>query len=194
MRRVFVLTMLLPISLLFITNCQKECDCESQNHLEFANNSIPLNKAILENWGVHVQDEAYQGYRLIVGAFSPEVTIHISDFDVDSLSGRGHGILFELFSSEPNNFSSADFTYSMEHTTGTFSFGLLYHDFLFEHDDWLEEEFINSGNLALTVNDDKLTLEFTGHLESGELVTAYYSGEYIFRELLVGLHRSIEIH
>jgi hypothetical protein len=183
MQKLHLTLFILSISFLLFSNCKKECDCKNQGRLEFEGNTLALDKAILENWGEHERDEAYEGNRQVVGVFSPEVTIHYSDSDVDSMSGLGHGILFELFADEPNNFNSSGFTFSAEYTTGTFSFGLVYHDFLFEHDDWLEEEFINSGNLTLTANDGELTLEFTGCFESGELVTAYYYGEYIFLEI-----------
>ena len=126
---------IITLSLLFFVSCKKDCDCNIQNRLEFEENTITLNKAVLENWGEHLQDEAYDGYRLIVGVFSPEVTIHYSGSDVDSLSGLGHGILFELFSESPNDFEKTNFTYSATNTTGTYSFGLVYHDFIFGHDD-----------------------------------------------------------
>lgn len=183
-KQIFNAAIILIISLITFGSCKKDCDCNNQNRLEFDNKTISLNKAILENWGEHVQDEAYEGYRLIVGAFSPEVTIHSSNSDVDSLSGLGHGILFELFSGSPNNFNTTDFTYSADHSSGTFSFGVIYNDFLFDHDDWLEEEFINKGNLSLTAKDGILTLEFTGYFEAGGYVTAYYSGEYLFLEII----------
>ncbi len=151
--------------------------------MEFEDNTISLNKSILENWGEHVADEAYDGYRLIVGVFSPEVTIHFSESDVDSLSGQGHGIMFELFAEVPNNFMGSEFTFSENHTIRTFSFGLVYHDFLFNHDDWLEEEFIDKGNLSLSANNGVLTLNFTGNFQSGEVVTTHFTGEYIYLEI-----------
>lgn len=167
------------------SGCKKECDCENLNRLEFAENTIGLNKAILENWGVHTIDEPYEGYRLIVGVFSPEVIIHHEDSDVDSLSGLGHGIQFELFSEKPIDFGITQFTGSADHIIGTFSFGLVYHDFRFNYDDWLDEEFIASGDLSLQVMGNELILEFTGILESGELVTASYTGEFIYRVILI---------
>ena len=175
---------LITISTLVFNSCKKDCDCNSQNRLEFEENTIALNKAIIENWSQHIQDEAYEGYRLIVGVYSPEVTIHYSNSDLDSLSGQGHGILFELFSEEANNFASTDYIFSTDHETGTFSFGIVYHNFLFEHDDWLEESFINRGHLSISTINGELTLEFTGYFETGELVTASYTGEYIYRMLI----------
>jgi hypothetical protein len=175
---------LLLCSIAILSGCKKECGCTDGNRIDFEGNSVVLDKAILENWGEYTQDEPYQGNRLVVGAFSPEVRVHYAANDVDSLSGRGHGIVFELFSGKSNNFAETVFIYSADHhAIGTFSFGLVYYDFLFESDDWLQEQFINSGTLSLSATDGKLVLGFNGNFETGEAVSAYYEGAYDFLEV-----------
>lgn len=175
---------LLIVLVSLMVSCSKDKNNKEvlSGSLELNGEYFGLNNALLMDWGEYNgMDETYDGHHVILGLYSPEAEIIINDDqEIDSIGGIGHAVQFELFAKDPRNIVKQDFVLSGEHTTGTYSFGIVYSDFPFGTGSMWDGDVVEAGVLSLSVNGSTLSVSSSLYLESGSKAGLDYEGSYIF--------------
>lgn len=184
MKHHFKSFIILSLTVLLLS-CDKESNTTvvTNGTLTIDDKSYILDKALVMNWGEYNgMDEYFEGYRMIIGLYSPDVSIQIANNEVEALLGTGHGAEFELLTESTDNITFKEFTLSSSYTVNTFTFAVIYQDFSFDTDEMQDGKYIADGKLSLELKNDVLTFSSTLKLVSGEEVTINYSGSYTFIE------------
>jgi hypothetical protein len=167
----------LAISLL-IGSCSK--DTVDTNTNEQIKNSITydgkiyyLNGGFLEYYGI-IQGTGYNiDLILITSGLTPVIT----NGQVDSITGTGSGINFELFSSNSTALEVGDYTFdaSSSGSPGTFDFGNAIFNFNTTTGTGATQD-INGGKVTIKSNGSIYELSFNCTAADGKSVTGYYKG------------------
>lgn len=114
-------------SFLLVTSCKKDDDNKSTNILKYDNTEYTLKSGYLENYG---QDSIGAAFNVDLTMYTAEVTVHESGGAVDSISGTGQVIYFEIFTSTADGIASGDYVYDAMETgaNGTFDYGIFSSD------------------------------------------------------------------
>ena len=133
-----------------------------------------LAQGILENY--RKLDEA-EDYNIDLVLISSGFVVHEVGGEIDSLSGEGHLIYFEMFTSDPNKLALGDYNYDPNETgkAGTFDDGgcLLNYDTQTEQGTFLE---ISGGKITVVQNGDTYEFNFDVITEGGKHITGFFKG------------------
>ena len=175
---------IINICLLFFSCETKQEEITKIGNLHINGKSYTLDKALVQDWGKYQGfDESYEGHHIILGFFSPEAILHLTDDgEVDSISGTGHAAQFELFADHPQDIASQSFTLSGEYVPGTYSFGIIYTDFFFDTGSIWDGEFVQAGDLILNIDEESIALWAELKLPEGDTAVIEYLGDYLFLE------------
>lgn len=128
MKALFKLTALLMI-VLVIASCKKDKDKDDvkpkAGSFMYDGKEYALSQGFLENWGEWWAEE---GFNIDLNLFSDGIEIFM-DEDYAELTGKGHGMFFEMFSSKSDELVPGDYLFDDESLTpGTFEFGIIVMD------------------------------------------------------------------
>jgi hypothetical protein len=171
----FLLLGALIVGILF-TGCKddEEDDGPSGNYMKYGDTEYELSQGFLENYGKFVREP---GYNLDLTFISSGFTVHESDGEIDSLSGTGHGIYFEMFTVNNNRLEIMTYQYDPDETeeAGTFD----YADGVLDYNIEAEEGtmfYIDQGTVTVSKNEGEYEISFDCRDEDGAAVTGYYKG------------------
>lgn len=169
--------MLLFASLiLFLGSCKKDDDSNSpsKNYMQLDASEYELSKGILENYGKYEGDN---GYNLDLTLFSSGLKIVEEDGEVSDMSGEGHAIYFEIYTSTSKKLDIGTYEYDSTGTgeSGTFASGGCVADYNIETEEGTSLE-LSEGTLTVTKNDGIYEISFDCIAEDGTSVTGYYKG------------------
>jgi hypothetical protein len=158
---------------LFIISCKKDNNNNStSNSFKFDNTEYKLSNGFLENYG----KTGTEGYNLDLSLISSELTIHESNGQVDSLSGTGDAIYFEIYTSDPAKLSIKDYTFNASsQADGNFDMafvGMKFNPISYTgtiHD-------ITAGKLSVKNNGSEYEISFDCTSDNGKTITGYYKG------------------
>lgn len=173
MRIVSVLLISIAGIVLTLSGCRKK-DSTPINHLLYNGVEYPLDKGVLESNGKY---NGSDGYSLDLVLLSPGFIVHEINNELDSISGIGNGIGFELYSNSIDKLDAGKYTWD-ENEDGN-PFTLVYSDAVFnwnmETSDGLEVEAID-GEVMVVSNDGEYELVFFLTMEDGSSMSGYYKG------------------
>lgn len=168
----------LMVAGVLFTACNKDDDDKDDpkpatSAIQYNGQSYELKHAFLENYGLSSPGV----YQLDLSLISDGFTIHTSDGEIDSLSGTGSAIYFELFTTQSNALDNT--TYTLDTTNigavGTFDYGDILINFNLSTFEgiWM---IMTEGTLKVVKSGD--TYEFTVNVkdETGKTLTATYKG------------------
>lgn len=161
-----------------LISCKKDDDeKEAKNFLKIGDTEYDLSAGILENYGASDIDGWYRGYNTDLTLYSKGLTIQLEDNDFDLL-GKGHGIFFEMFSTDGNVLDNTEYTFTSVDPCpiGTFDDGAYIINYNSETEDNEYEGEIVSGKVAVSVKEGeyKITINCIG--KSGIKITGFYKG------------------
>jgi hypothetical protein len=169
----------LMIAGVLFTACNKDEDDDKDDPkpvasaIQYNGQSYEIKHAILENYG-----EWNPGvYQLDLTLLNDGFTIHTSNGEIDSLSGTGSAIYFELFTTQSNALDNITYTLDTVNigAAGTFDYGDILINFNMETWEglWIE---MSEGTLVVAKSGD--TYEFTVNVKdaAGKTLTASYKG------------------
>jgi hypothetical protein len=144
-----------------------------KNSITYNNTVYYLNDGILENYG-NIQGT---GYNIDLTLISSGLTPVITNGQVDSITGTGSGINFELFSSNPTALEVGDYTFdaTMSGSPGTFDYGNAIFNFntITQEGTVLD---ITGGKVTIISKSPVYELSFKCTGADGKSITGYYKG------------------
>jgi len=166
---------LLAMSVIF-GGCNDDDDNQNDpgNHMSINDIDYEFSQGVIENYGTWLSVDAYN---FDVTLLSSGFTIHEINGEIDSLSGIGHGISFELFSSDSTDLAVGDYVYDVDGngSTGTFLYGSAIVDFDAETEEGTEYD-ITEGKVTVSQNGDTYAVSIDCKSDEGMVITAYYKG------------------
>ncbi len=167
------------MSIIASTACDKEEEEETilpvvvTNHFTYDGTKHELTQGTIENYGEMTGSGAYNNDLMLMSGY----TINVSDGEIDSLSGTGNLLYFEMFSTQGEKFDIGDYLYDADETYAvkTFDMGTLLVNYNILNDDGLETEIV-SGKLSILSNGAEYEISFSGTDDKDKAITAYFKG------------------
>ncbi len=172
--------MIILILGIFIVGCKKDNDNEkpNDNYFRAGNTKYKLVFGSLENYGPDYIGQ-YEGYNLDLNLVSEGITFSEDAAGDLEISGTGHIIYFELFTSNSSFLDDGDYSYdeTLPFSIGTFDYGDYAVNWDETHDEWIE---INAGKVTVSKEGNiyEITIDCTD--ENGLDITGYYKGPLSF--------------
>jgi len=153
--------------------CNDDDSSSEQSSINYNNQTYSLNKGILENYG----NIRGTGYNLDLTLLSSGLVVHVTDNMIDSISGTGNGINFELFSTNQSALNVGDYTYYADSkgNPGTFYFGKVILNFNIATETGINLD-LTGGIVSVTRSGTEYELTFNCTASDGKAVTGYYRG------------------
>ena len=133
-----------------------------------------LANGFLRYYGQFSKDE---GHTQVLFLYSPGITVHETAGKIDSASGKGHLIAFEIFSAVPESLGDGEYTFDFNNTykekTFDQGFALLNADYL--TGDGTKYEIIG-GKLTVKKDKDNYVISFDCIESEGKTLTGFYKG------------------
>jgi len=167
---------LLAMSVIFVA-CNKDDDDnqnEPENRMSINDIDYELNQGVIENYGIWTSVEAYN---FDVTLLSSGFNIHEVNGEIDSISGIGHGVSFELFSSDSTDLAVGEYVYDADanFTAGTFNYAGAVVNYNTATEEGIEYD-ITEGTVTVSQNGGTYELSINCKTDGDEVVTGYYKG------------------
>jgi hypothetical protein len=176
MKNLYSIFIAFIVIFLSVAGCKKDDNSSSttKNSFKYNNVEYNLSKGFLENYG---QVSSGGAYNIDLSLISSGFTIHESNGEIDSLSGIGEALYFELYTSDPTKLAVRDYAYDVSQTMadGTFDMGFVGVQYNASNDSGTLD-FINGGKLTVKSNGSVYELSFTGTTANGKSITMTYKG------------------
>lgn len=168
------------LSILLMVGCKKDNDSPN-NKMNYDGTEYELSQGFLENFGKWTDQ---MDYNMEIVLLSSGFAVHEADGEIDSLSGIGHGIIFDLFTASSNKVDVGEYTYDSNDSgqAGTFNFADGVVNYNSATEDGTEFE-ISAGKLTIVQNGDTYELNFDCTAENGKQVTGYFKGSLKYYDM-----------
>ncbi|MBN1598193.1 MAG: hypothetical protein JW894_07855 [Bacteroidales bacterium] len=168
------LVVVLAFSMVMIS-CKKDDDKEDSksNELVVNGTSYELSQGTLENYGIWTSSGATNIDLILL---SPGITIHEEGGEFSYVTGTGHYVYFEMFTSGPTGLDVGTYTYNASSTaSGTFDYSFYGLNINFDTGSGSPVS-ITGGTVTISANGStyEITLALTDAM--GQAVTGYYKG------------------
>lgn len=166
-----ILGILLIVGMLS-SGCKKEEETP-KNHMIYDGVEYDLSQGVLDYWG-----QANEGsYNLDLVLLSSGFTLHEVGGEIDSLSGIGHGIVIELYSSSSTELVAGDYLWNSEGNgqVGTFEYADAVFNWNTQTDDG-SDAIANGGQVNVSKNGDEYEIGLDLTMEGGKTLTGYFKG------------------
>lgn len=174
MKNLFKPIIAIVVLSLFVAGCKKDKkDAAANNNFNYNGVNYNLAKGFLENYG----KTGTEGYNIDLSLLSSEFTIHESMGEIDSVSGVGDAVYFEIYTSLPGKLDIKDYLYDAAGTRadGTFDAGGLMMGYNSSTQTGAALE-ITGGKVSVTSNGSEYEITFNGTASNGKTFTGYYKG------------------
>lgn len=164
---------LLAISI-FIISCKDDEEPEKSNQMTIAGVEYELSYGVIENYGIWSSVEAHN---FDVTLLSSGFTVHEVNEEIDSISGIGNGISFELFSSDSTDLAVGEYVYDAneEGNAGTFIYAGAVTNYNIETGEGPEYD-ITGGKVTVNQNGSTYELSIDCTTDDNKTITGYYKG------------------
>lgn len=182
MKKTIKLLLIVLGTLLF--SCDKNDDDQSEpnNYLKIGDTEYDLSAGVLENYGADENGDDFAGYNTDLTLYSSGLSLQ-QDGDGDwELSGKGHGIYFEMFSTIGTALDSHNYSYTEAEPSpiGTFDDGEYVTNYDTEVEGGGTDGEIISGKVDVKKDGStySITIDCTG--SNGEKITGFYKGTLFY--------------
>jgi hypothetical protein len=158
---------------LFIAGCKKDKNETANNQFSYNGTVFNLSQGFLENYG----KSGTEGYNIDLTLLSSSFTIHDKSGEVDSVSGTGDALYFEIFTSHADKLDVKDYTYDAAESgaDGTFDQGEIGMGFNMET--LTGSAFnITGGKVSVTSVGTEYEITINCTASNGKSFTGYYKG------------------
>lgn len=168
-RIVYVLMLILPL----VYGCGKE-DIEPRNQILNGGVAYELSKAAIIDYGKAAVGEAYS---LNLYLMSSDIGISGKNTVPDSISGKGHLILFEMYSDKPKQLALGKYEFDAMQYRKVKSFGPANAIFNANYQTKTGDEYaIISGSVVVSKNNEEYIIEFDCMDIRGKRLNGYFKG------------------
>lgn len=159
---------------LFVSGCKKDEEETVKNYFNYNGTEFILSQGFLENYGKY---EAGEGNNIDLTLLSSAFTIHEKNGEVDSVSGTGNALYFEIFTSLTDKLDIRDYVFdgTESFAAGTFDFGMVGMDFNLATETGTAFE-ITGGKVSVTANGPEYEITINCTASNGKTITGYYKG------------------
>jgi hypothetical protein len=174
MKNLFKPLVAILLLILFIAGCKKDKKETVNNQVTYNGTEFILSQGFLENYGKSAADE---GNNIDLTLLSSSFTIHEKNGEVDSVSGTGDALYFEIFTSFPDKLDVRDYTFDGTETfaAGTFDYGMIGMGFNMETELGLAFQ-ITGGKVSVTNVGSNYEITINCTVSNGKTITGYYKG------------------
>ena len=174
MKKVFTPIAVLLVFSLFVGGCKKDKkDDASKSSFSYNNTEYDLSKGFLENYG----KSGDEGYNLDLTLLSDAFVIHESGGEIDSITGTGSGMNFEIYTSQSTKLDVKEYVYDALESgaDGTFDFGMLVINYntMTESGELLE---ITGGKITVVNNGSDYEININCTASNGKTITGHFKG------------------
>lgn len=172
------LWLLLIVAILMI-GCKKDSNEEAKkNAIVYNGEEYDLSTGYLEYYG---KVSGKESYNMDLTLISSGLKVHELNGEIDSVSGIGNVLYFEVFTSDSNSLDSRTFLFDPEATyePGTFDYGavgLNLNVITFEGDYFA----VVDGSLKINKKGDEYEVAVNCRNGTGKSITAYFKGPLIY--------------
>lgn len=170
-----ILTTVVLIAIIF-TGCKKDKNNEESlsNYVTYNGTKYAVDKGILENFG---QFEEGGAYNLDLYLVSNGITFLESNNEITGVSGQGHGIYFEMYTSGPTQLDNGTYNYDYwSETASTFDYGWVNINYDASTNIAEIDQDIEGGTVVVTKTGDVYEITINCTDEDGKSVTGYFKG------------------
>jgi hypothetical protein len=174
MKKIFKPLIAILLLILFVAGCKKDKKETVNNQFTYNGTEFILSQGFLENYG---KSAANEGNNIDLSLLSSTFTIHEKNGEVDSVSGTGDALYFEIFTSLPDKLDIRDYTYdgTESYAAGTFDYGMIGMGFNMETE--LGSAFlITGGKVSVTSVGSDYEISINCTTSNGKTITGYYKG------------------
>lgn len=168
-----------------LMSCEKDDKTETKNYLKIGSTEYVLSDGALKNYGTGTY---HQGYNTDLHLLTEGLS-----FDDDSYPvGKGHRIVFYMYSNTGNAFDNIEYTYSPSEPCqiGTFDFGYYNINYDADSDDVEVEKDINEGTVKVSKKGEEYTITINAKDEDGKIVKGFYKGKLNYYDRTKGTKSS----
>jgi hypothetical protein len=164
---------LITIGLIIVACTKSGVTPEMKNSITYNNTEYIINGGVLEYWG-KIQGT---GYNIDLTLISSGLTPVVTNGQVDSITGTGSGINFEIFTTDSLSYDVRDYTFdaAQSGSPGTFDYANAIFNFntVTQAGTTLD---IAGGKVTIISKDPVYELSFKCTATDGKSVTGYYKG------------------
>ena len=163
---------------LIVGGCKKDKEETVKNYFNYNGTEFTLSKGFLENYGKSAADE---GNNIDLTLLSSAYTIHVKNGEVDSISGTGDALYFEMFTSLPDKLDVRDYLYDETESfaAGTFDIGMVGMGFNMDTETGSNFD-ITGGKVSVTSNGSEYEITINCTTSNGKTITGYYKGPLVY--------------
>lgn len=145
----------------------------TENYVTYDGTKYELSHGVIQNYGKLNGPNSYNTDLIFYNGF----TVHESNGEIDSLSGTGHLLYFEMFSTQGDKLDIGDYMFDTDETGNikTFDYGNVAINFNITTEDGLNKDIV-SGKVTVVSNGAEYEISFNGADENNKAVTAYFKG------------------
>lgn len=164
-----------------VAGCKKDNkkDETKKNFLKVDGTEYDISKGYLEYYGAIGPDN-----NIDLTLFSPGITVHENMGMPDSLSGNGHTIYFEMYTSGSGKLAVGDYSQNNSKRAGSFDFANYVLNWDIALDPGIDLIPITSGTVKVTKSDTEYELSFSGRDENNRAISGYYKGSLKFYTII----------
>jgi len=173
-KNVKAVSLLLAFTIMLIS-CKKDSnDAIPENSVKYEGVEYPLTTGYLEYYG---KVSGKQSYNMDLTLVSSGLTIYEVEGEIDSVSGTGNILYFEIFTSDSNALDSRTYIFDPEetHEAGTFDYaivGLNLNVLTFEGDYFA----IVSGSIKISKKGEEYEVSVNCRNGTGKDITGFFKG------------------
>ncbi len=148
------------------------------NFLKIGTQEYDLSAGILENYGTDDDTTWHYGFNTDLLLYSAGLSMQTDEYGDWDLTGKGHGIYFEMFSTAGNALDNGDYVFSSAEPfpVKTFVYSGYSINYNTENDDVEKEGEIAGGKVSVSKNGSEYTITIDCIDDNGEKVTGFYKG------------------
>lgn len=163
---------------LIVGGCKKDKEETVKNYFNYNGTEFTLSKGFLENYG---KSAANEGNNIDLTLLSSAYTIHVKNGEVDSISGTGDALYFEMFTSLPDKLDVRDYLYDETESfaAGTFDIGMVGMGFNMDTETGSNFD-ITGGKVSVTSNGSEYEITINCTTSNGKTITGYYKGPLVY--------------
>lgn len=161
-----------------IAGCKKDKDASPDNYLMVGTKKYELAEGFLENYGNYSSET---GYNLDLTLISSGADLVIIDGMVESLTGTGNGVYFEVYTSMGDKLDIGDYMYDPESTEAamTFDLGVGYINVNFSTMSGTPH-FVDGGTLSVLKNGSEYEISFDCVDGDGVKISGYFKSSLAY--------------
>lgn len=177
----------LLIGLIAISTLSFQCSDDNatqRNAITYQNEVYNIDKGVLEFYG----NIRGSGNNIDLTLLSASLTIHETDGLIDSISGTGNGVNFEMFTTGTTALQVGDYTFDTDSTgnSGTFDYGNVILEYNTATNQGTNLD-ITAGVVSVKSAGAVYEITFNCTLENGNGLTGYYKGPLKYYDNTQGL-------